>query len=56
MSTATQPVGIIGVGLVGLALAERALAAGFPVVGHDVDPARLARLAAVGASSCRPKT
>ena len=48
MSAATQPVGIVGVGLVGLALAERAIRAGFPVVGHDVDPARLTRLAAVG--------
>jgi 3-hydroxyisobutyrate dehydrogenase-like beta-hydroxyacid dehydrogenase len=48
MAAATQPVGIIGVGLVGLALAERAIQGGFAIIGHDVDPARLTRLAAVG--------
>jgi 3-hydroxyisobutyrate dehydrogenase-like beta-hydroxyacid dehydrogenase len=44
-------VGIVGVGLVGLALAERAIRAGFAVIGHDVDAARLERLAAVGGAA-----
>lgn len=35
-----KTVGLIGLGLVGSALAERFLAAGFAVVGHDLDAAR----------------
>jgi 3-hydroxyisobutyrate dehydrogenase-like beta-hydroxyacid dehydrogenase len=34
------PVGLIGAGLLGQALAHRLLAAGFEVVGFDVDPAK----------------
>ena len=49
--TRTAPlVGVIGVGLVGLALAERAIRAGFAVLGYDIDTARLDRLAAAGGS------
>lgn len=40
--------GIIGLGLMGIALAERLLDAGEPVLGLDVDPARGAALAAKG--------
>ena len=40
MSAATHPVGVIGVGLVGLALVERLRAARIKVVGYDIDPAR----------------
>lgn len=36
------PVGLIGIGLLGSVLAERLLAAGFPVVGFDLDAARVA--------------
>lgn len=36
------PIGIIGLGLMGSAMAARLNAAGFPVLGHDVDPARAA--------------
>jgi len=42
------PVGIIGVGLMGEVYAHRLIAAGFAVVGCDVDPARNARLAQIG--------
>jgi 3-hydroxyisobutyrate dehydrogenase-like beta-hydroxyacid dehydrogenase len=41
-------VGLIGIGLVGTALAERLRAAGFDVVGFDIDPERCAALAALG--------
>jgi 2-hydroxy-3-oxopropionate reductase len=42
------PVGLIGVGLLGQALAHRLRAAGFDVVGFDVDPAKSAKLAEFG--------
>ena len=42
------PVGLIGLGLVGSALAERLLAAGQRVVGWDIDPGRVAALGANG--------
>jgi 3-hydroxyisobutyrate dehydrogenase-like beta-hydroxyacid dehydrogenase len=41
-------VGIIGLGLVGSALAERLTAAGFEVVGYDIAAGRIAALAAIG--------
>jgi len=43
-----QPVGLIGIGLVGTALAEHLLAAGHTVVGFDIDPAKCDRLKALG--------
>lgn len=43
-----KPVGVIGLGLVGVALAQRLVAAGFRIVGHDRDAARHALLAAFG--------
>ena len=43
-----NPVGIIGVGLLGQALAQRLLGAGYEVAGFDVDPAKNARLAELG--------
>ena len=46
MSAATHPVGVIGVGLVGLALVERLRAARIRVVGWDIDPARREALVA----------
>jgi 3-hydroxyisobutyrate dehydrogenase-like beta-hydroxyacid dehydrogenase len=36
----TAPIGIVGLGLVGTAVAERLSGAGFEVLGFDVDPAR----------------
>jgi 3-hydroxyisobutyrate dehydrogenase-like beta-hydroxyacid dehydrogenase len=41
-------VGLVGIGLMGMAFAHRLRGAGLPVVGFDVDPARLDRLAAIG--------
>ena len=41
-------VGIIGLGLVGSALAELLLEHEYPVVGHDIDPARNTALADMG--------
>jgi 3-hydroxyisobutyrate dehydrogenase-like beta-hydroxyacid dehydrogenase len=38
------PVGLIGIGLLGQALAHRLLGAGFDVLGFDVDPAKNAKL------------
>jgi 3-hydroxyisobutyrate dehydrogenase len=46
--TDRNPVGVIGVGLLGQALAHRLLGAGFEVVGFDVDPAKSTRLAELG--------
>ncbi len=37
---ATHPVGVIGIGLVGLALVERLRAARVKVIGYDIDPVR----------------
>jgi 3-hydroxyisobutyrate dehydrogenase len=42
------PVGVIGVGLMGEVYARRLIAAGFTVIGFDVDPAKTARLANLG--------
>jgi 3-hydroxyisobutyrate dehydrogenase-like beta-hydroxyacid dehydrogenase len=46
--TNRAPVGLVGVGLLGQALAHRLRAAGFEVVGFDIDPAKTARLAELG--------
>ena len=43
-----DPVGLIGVGLLGEALAHRLRQAGFDVLGFDVDPAKHAKLTALG--------
>jgi putative dehydrogenase len=39
-----KPVGVIGVGLMGEVYARRLVAAGFTVIGFDIDPAKSARL------------
>lgn len=46
-------IGIVGVGLLGHAVASRLRAAGHDVVGHDVAPACLERLAALGGRPAR---
>jgi 3-hydroxyisobutyrate dehydrogenase-like beta-hydroxyacid dehydrogenase len=48
------PVGIIGLGLMGEVYARRLVAAGFTVVGFDVDPAKNERLANLGAQAGSP--
>src|SRR5262245_5326014 len=53
MTKARPPVGVIGTGLMGTACAKRLLAAGFDVIGYDVDPAKLEPLAALGARAAR---
>jgi 3-hydroxyisobutyrate dehydrogenase-like beta-hydroxyacid dehydrogenase len=44
MAMAKQTVGVIGLGLMGEVLVGRLTAAGFGVVGYDIDPAKNARL------------
>ena len=49
--SSTGNIGLIGLGLVGTALAQRLSGAGFGLVGHDRDPARHARLVSLGGES-----
>ncbi|MBU6269728.1 MAG: NAD-binding protein [Betaproteobacteria bacterium] len=44
----SAPVGVIGVGIMGGAMVRHLVAAGFPVVGHDVDARAMATLAELG--------
>lgn len=44
----SQPVGLIGLGLLGRAMAERLIGAGFDLVGFDIDADRRAEFAAMG--------
>jgi 3-hydroxyisobutyrate dehydrogenase-like beta-hydroxyacid dehydrogenase len=48
MSGNGKTVGMVGLGLLGSALSERFLAAGFAVVGYDLDPARCEELGTRG--------
>jgi 3-hydroxyisobutyrate dehydrogenase-like beta-hydroxyacid dehydrogenase len=45
------PVGIIGLGLMGIALSERLIAATQPVLGFDIDPVRCDTLKAIGGTT-----
>jgi putative dehydrogenase len=47
----TTPVGVIGVGLMGEVYARRLVAAGFAVIGYDVDAEKNERLATFGAQA-----
>ncbi|MCO6454088.1 MAG: NAD(P)-dependent oxidoreductase [Pirellulaceae bacterium] len=51
MADRAQPVGLIGLGLLGSALAERLLAGGREVIGFDLQPERQAALARAGGES-----
>lgn len=53
MAQDRKPVGVIGTGLMGMACAKRLLAAGFDVLGYDIDAAKLAALAALGGRAAR---
>lgn len=46
--TDKAPIGLVGIGLMGEVLAGRLIAAGFSVLGYDVDPAKGERLAKMG--------
>ncbi len=46
-----KPLGLIGIGLLGQAFAERLLHAGFPVVGFDPEPAKHEQLIGLGGSA-----
>src|SRR5688572_16858521 len=46
-----RPIGLIGVGLLGSALAERMTQAGLPMVGFDTDDAQLQRLRQLGCTA-----
>ena len=43
-----EEIGLVGVGLVGMALAEHLIAAGYRVIGCDIDPGRRAELEKIG--------
>lgn len=51
VANSPEKIGLIGAGLMGTALAERLLAAGFRVVAWDRDASRLAAAAALGAEA-----
>ncbi|MBA2403061.1 MAG: NAD(P)-dependent oxidoreductase [Bradyrhizobium sp.] len=46
--TADAPVGIVGLGLMGIALSARLIDAGMPLVGFDIDPVRCGMLRSSG--------
>ena len=48
MAIGQKTVGLIGLGLMGQALAARLIPAGFRVLGYDIDPAKHAKLKAMG--------
>lgn len=50
---AAQRIGMIGLGLLGSAIAERLLASGHAVCGFDTDPSRRSNLARLGGSPAR---
>ena len=54
MDTATKPVGLIGLGLMGMACAKRMRGAGLPLLGYDIDTKKidgLVKLGGAGATS-----
>lgn len=50
--TARSPVGVIGLGLIGTALAQRLLQAGFEVAGYDIAADRRDNLSRLGGMAC----
>jgi 6-phosphogluconate dehydrogenase-like protein len=47
-----RPVGVVGLGVMGSAMSSHLLAAGFPVLGFDIDPGRRAEHEARGGTVC----
>jgi len=47
----TKKIGLVGIGLVGTAMAESLLKAGFEVVGFDIDPERCSEFGKLGGTS-----
>jgi 3-hydroxyisobutyrate dehydrogenase-like beta-hydroxyacid dehydrogenase len=48
MSERKQPVGVIGLGIMGSAMSKNLIAAGFPVVGYDIAPSAMQSFAEMG--------
>ena len=48
MNDTTRTIGLVGIGLIGTALARRLLAADYSVVGYDIDPAKRQALPDLG--------
>ena len=48
MTNPDKPIGIVGIGLLGTAIAERLLGAGYRVVGYDLRPEQMAKLQELG--------
>ena len=51
-----QPIGIIGIGLMGMACARRMRAAGFDLLGYDVDAKKIATLVKLGGKPAQSVT
>lgn len=49
--TKSAPIGLVGIGLMGEVLAGRLIAAGFSVLGYDIDPAKGERLTKMGGTA-----
>lgn len=56
VSRDASPVGIVGFGLLGEALAQRLLAGGWPLLARDPAPARRERMAAIGVAPADEQT
>ena len=54
--TRIRPIGLIGLGLMGSAIAERLHAAGFPVIGWDISPKACTNFAKLGGQSATNAT
>jgi len=48
MTNSDSPIGIVGIGLLGTAIAERLLKAGYRVIGYDLRPEQIAGLEGLG--------
>lgn len=53
MTNRSEPVGVVGIGLMGTAITKRLRGAGFPVLGYDVDAKKLDAFAALGGRPVR---